>query len=274
MFAHRSNSAVALGRQGQAFGTSRSISVAEEGEERFRRASYEQARQQEEVRMRTANQRLIVDAQGLDSIVTRFAVTADPDLRSELLVRGLSISIDGLDLVIEDRLVQDFFGYLAERHKPPAWDIDVGLEALRDDAASLKAFLSAQSRALIDTGLSADTTARIRSALAYVMIETHTTPRADLSELISGLRDDLLQDGQRLQAFKGQRRVWHRLTRVLEAFGGMIIASGHSDQRLTVSPVHHSLSIYGHILSEVVGIVVVEERITRAIFEKPWEAEL
>jgi len=226
--------------------------------------TYEQAEQRKEERRRRIIQRMLVDARKLDLVVDECEVTADPDLRQDLLGQGLSASIHGLDVVAGEHFVEDPEGYLVDVKRPPGWDIEAGLEALRGDAASLKTFLSAESRMLADLGLPPNAVARTRSAIAYVIVEAHTRIPDELSGQLSELRSELLQDRGRLQDPMAQHRIWRRLTRVLEAFGGILVIVGAQFTGGIAVPVTAGLSVYGSVLSQAVGIEVLKVGMKRA----------
>ena len=235
-------------------------------------AAAEERARQEEVARRRIIQQVLACARRLDLVVDDCEVTADPKLRQDLLEEGLSASIDGLDVVTGERFVQDPRGYVADVKKLAGWDIATGLGALRGDPASLRTFLSAESRILTDLGLPPSAVARTRSVMAYVIVEWRTTT----SELggqvsVSELRDELIQDRERLPGPAGHHKIWRRLTGVLEAFGGVLVIVGDQLIGGVTAPVTAGLSVYGAILSQAVGAEVLMEGVRRARREEAQE---
>ncbi len=78
------------------------------------------------------------------------------------------------------------------------------------------------------------------------------------------LGSELLQDRERLPDPMAQHRIWRRLTRVLEAFGGILVIVGAQFTGGIAVPVTAGLSVYGSVLSQAVGIEVLKVGMKRA----------
>lgn len=226
--------------------------------------AYELERRREEQHHRRIVQRILFDARKLDVVVDECEVTADPELLRDLLVEGLSVGIHGIDVVVGEAFVQDPRDYLVDVKMPVGWDFEIGLEALREDAASLKIFLSAKSRILIDLGLSPNVVARTRSAMAYVIVGARATIPADLAGQVSELRNELLKDQERLRDPADYHKIWRRLSRVLEAFGGVLLILSDRFVSRPTAPVTAGFSVCGTALSQVIGVEVLNDRVRQA----------
>ena len=102
---------------------SHAVKLPDREEARRLKEIYEQAKRREEQHQRRIIQRIVIDARKLDLIVDECEVTADPELRRDLLEEGLSVGIHGLDVVVKESFVRDPRDYLVDVKRPTGWDL-------------------------------------------------------------------------------------------------------------------------------------------------------
>ncbi|HEV3313279.1 MAG TPA: hypothetical protein VG815_22445 [Chloroflexota bacterium] len=167
-------------------------------------------------------------ANDLDQLIDDYEI---PGIRKKekdrLLEKGLVLSLRGLELLRQEPLMSNPSRYLEQIRA----EMDINpyqvARDLRQDSTTLTFFLEAETRLLMDLGLTEDTASQIRSALEEVLQDDKLEPR-DVSRRIGQLMTDLRAELGRVHNNRRHDRILDRLMGVLETLGGGILIAANA----------------------------------------------
>ena len=159
-------------------------------------------------------------------MTTRF-----PEIRKRekerILEKGLVLSLRGLELLREEPLMSNPSRYLEQIRAEMNINPYQVIRDLRQDSTTLTFFLEAETRLLMDLGLTEDTASQIRSALEEVLQDDTLEP-GDVSRRLDRLMTNLRTELVRIHNNRRHDQTLDRLIGVLEVLGGGVLIAANA----------------------------------------------
>ncbi len=181
------------------------------------------------------------------------------DRKRQLLEMATQASIRGVKALIEEQWTREPVILRDDN----AWLV---AEAMRQDAALLRAFVESECRLLQDMGVKPEALRRVRRSLELVLVELNPQDAGEvvverLEQLLSALEQDLYILGDEAK----HDLVIQRLTGALEAMGGGLIVTADALIGAGATPATGGISLAGAAVSGAAGTAMVERGVDKAL---------